>query len=359
MELLCVVKANAYGHGLEACARALASNGGQWFGVTCVEEGVALRRALGESRAETRVLVMSGIWEGEAEAALVHDLTPVVWDAKHIDLLEEGARRLRAAPGDCPVHVEIDTGMSRQGVPVKDLESLLRRFGPESPLCIEAAMTHFHSPGNRELTGSQLREFVTAADTIAGCGLGPAMLSAGSSAGILEPDAGLAELAKSRGARLMLRAGIALYGYAPDAEHAGESGAQLQPVLEWKTRVVSVRQIPEGAVVGYDATFTAKRPTRLALLPVGYADGLNRLLSNKGEVLVRGRRAPVAGRISMDHTSVDVTDVAGVEAGDEVALIGRQEEEKITAADVAKQTGTISYEVLCDIAARVPRVTVD
>ena len=161
----------------------------------------------------------------------------------------------------------------------------------------------------------------------------------------------------------MLRAGIALYGYAPDPQDAGESASQLQPVLSWKTRVVSVREIPAGATVGYDATFVAKRPTKLMLLPVGYADGLNRLLSSRGEVLVRGRRAPIAGRISMDHTSVDVTDVAGIVVGDEVALIGiqnaEQGREQLTANDLAKLTGTISYEVLCDIAARVPRVMVD
>jgi len=130
-------------------------------------------------------------------------------------------------------------------------------------------------------------------------------------------------------------------------------------VLAWKTRVVSLREVPAGATVGYDATFTAKGPARLALLPVGYADGLNRLLSNRGSVLVQGRHAPIAGRISMDHTSVDVTDVSGVEVGDEVALIGEQGAEKITAAEMAKQTETISYEVLCGISARVPRTMVD
>ena len=130
-------------------------------------------------------------------------------------------------------------------------------------------------------------------------------------------------------------------------------------MLAWKTRVVSLREIPAGATGGYDATFTAQRPTRLALLPVGYADGLNRLLSNRGEVLVRGQRAPIAGRISMDHTSVDVTEVPDIEVGNDVVLIGRQGEQTITAKDMAKLTGTISYEVLCDIAARVPRVMVD
>jgi alanine racemase len=353
-ELLCVVKANAYGHGLAECARVLEGNGARWFGVTSVEEGLALRRELPEAR----ILAMCGIWFGQAEAVMEHDLTPVVWEARHIVLLEQAAQRLRAAPGDCPVHLEIDTGMSRQGVQRENLESLLDRFWSGSPLRVEAVMTHFHTPQDADLAARQAREFVTAVDTIDAAGLRPEILSAGSSAAALRPDAGLAALAKSVGARLMLRPGIALYGYAPGERFAKEAES-LRPVLEWKTRVVSLREIPEGATAGYDATFAAKRPTRLALLAVGYADGLNRLLSNRGEVLVRGQRAPMAGRISMDHTSVDVTDIAGVEAGDEVVLIGHQGTEKITAEDMAKLTGTISYEVLCGIAARVPRTMVE
>jgi alanine racemase len=354
-ELLCVVKANAYGHGLEACAQALESNGARWFGVTCVDEGIRLRRVL----ADAPILIMSGIWKAEASAALENDLTPVVWDPQHLAQLEAAARRLRAAPGDCPVHLEIDTGMSRQGVQGKDLESLLGHLGKDSPLRLQAVMTHFHSPGNAELRARQVREFVTAVDTIAASDLKPQLLSAGSSAAALEPDAELGELAKQTGAQLMVRTGISLYGYAPDAEHPTEGAAQLRPVLAWKTRVVSVREIPAGATVGYDATFTAQRPSKIALLPVGYADGVNRLLSNQGSVLVRGQKAPVAGRVSMDHTTVDVTDVRGVEVGDEVALIGDQNGEKVTAADVARLTGTISYEVLCAIGTRVPRVMVD
>lgn len=358
-ELLCVVKANAYGHGLAECARTLAGSGARWFGVTCVEEGVALRRELPEAG----ILVMSGVWSGEAEAVLEHDLTPVVWEARHLTLLEGAAKRLRAAPGDCPVHLEIDTGMSRQGVRPEGVESLLGRFGKNSPLRLQAVMTHFHTPVNAELTAGQMREFVTVAGTILEHGLFPEILSAGSSAAALEPDPELARSAKRMGAQPMVRAGISLYGYAPDAEHAPEVAAQLEPVLAWKTRVVSLREIPPGATVGYDATFTAQRPMKVALLPVGYADGVNRLLSNRGEVLIRGQKAPVVGRVSMDHTTVDVTDVEGVEVGDEVVLIGTQSTEqgevKVTAAEVAKLTGTIPYEVLCGIAARVPRTAVD
>ena len=354
-ELLCVVKANAYGHGLTGCAQALEADGAHWFGVTCVEEGVELRRVCPAAR----ILIMSGIFAGEAEPAIEENLTPVVWEARHLAWLDEAARRLGRGAGEVPVHLEIDTGMSRQGVQPEHLGSFPAWPRPESPLRIEALMTHFHSPGDAEITAGQDRQFVTAADIIAAAGMRPEILSAGSSAGTLRQDVEIAGLAKRMGARLMLRPGLALYGYAasPGSEDAG--GRQLQPVLAWKTRVTSLREIEPGAMAGYDATFRALRKTRLALLPVGYADGLNRLLSNRGDVLVRGRRAPIVGRISMDQTMADVTDVEGVAAGDEVVLIGEQGGERITAADVADLTGTIPYEVLCAIGARVPRMTVD
>ena len=288
-ELLCVVKANAYGHGLTECARALAGNGARWFGVTCVEEGVALRKEMPEAG----ILVMSGIWAGEAEAVLEHDLTPVVWEARHLTLLEGAAKRLRAAPGDCPVHLEIDTGMSRQGVRLEGLDALLGRFEKESPLRLQAAMTHFHSPGNAELTAGQVREFVTAVDTIAERGLRLQILSAGSSAAALEPDAELARAADRMGAQLMVRAGISLYGYAPDMEHLSERAAQLEPVLQWKTRVVSLREIPEGATVGYDATFTTQRATRVALAAGGVCGWVESAAFESRDVWwCAGRRRP-------------------------------------------------------------------
>jgi alanine racemase len=217
-------------------------------------------------------------------------------------------------------------------------------------------MTHFHSPESEAANQKQECVFTRAVEILAENGVRPRFLSAGSSAAVLRSDTDfVAGLARQIGARPMLRAGIALYGYAPWAN----AGADLCPALAWKTRVISLREIEAGNTVGYDATFTARRRTRLALLPVGYADGLSRLLSNRGWVLVRGQRAPIVGRISMDHTTVDVTDITGVEAGDEVALIGEQGTGKITAEEVASLTGTIAYEVLCDIAARVPRVMVD
>lgn len=353
-ELLAVVKANAYGHGLAECAPLLAEAGAAWFGVTCVEEGVALRKVCPGAR----ILAMSGLWPGEAEAVLEHGLTPAVWEPSHLDLLEQAAERRGATA--VPVHLEIDTGMSRQGVQRQHLPALLERFGPGSRLRMEGVMTHFHSAEDADATGAQTREFVAAVEAIAARGLRPEILSAGNSANALQQDTvPVTEAAERMGARRMVRAGIGLYGYAPWAGCAGAAGLELEPVMAWKTQVTAVREVEAGATAGYDATFRAVRRTRLALLPVGYADGLNRLLSNRGWALVRGQRAPFAGRVSMDQTMVDVTEIAGAAAGDEVVLIGEQGGERITAADVAALTGTIPYEVLCAVAARVPRVMVD
>jgi alanine racemase len=351
-QLVTVVKANAYGHGLADCARALAAQGSSWFGVTCVEEAVALR----EICPAARILAMSGCWPGEGDAIVAQRITPSVWDAAHLDLLADAAARHRLGPGALPVHLEIDTGMSRQGVQPENLVPLLARFGPASPLRLEAVMTHFHSADNAEATGEQIHRFAASVETIAQHGLQPEFLSAGSSGDLLDRStSAVTDLAQRIGARRMVRTGIALYGYPPH----GANVRGLEPVLAWKTRVTSLRTVEPGATVGYGATWRAQRKTRLALLPAGYSDGFNRLLSNRGAVLVRGRRAPVVGRVSMDQATVDVTGIPGVAAGDEAVLIGEQGSERVTADDLAQLTGSISYEVLCAIGARVPRGMVD
>ena len=349
---MAVVKANAYGHGLADCAEALAGEGSGWFGVTCVEEAVALRRVCPTAR----ILAMSGCWAGEGDAIVEQRITPAVWGAAHLDLLTEAAARHVLAAGTVPVHLEIDTGMSRQGAPVEELAPLLKRFGADSPLRLEAVMTHFHSAHDRATTEEQIRRLAIAVDAIAKAGLRPEYLSAGSSGDLLDKStAEVTRLAQRAGARRMVRTGIALYGYPPH----GANVHGLKPVLAWKTRVTSLRTIEAGATAGYGATFRAGRRTRLALLPAGYADGLSRLLSNRGAALVCGQRAPVVGRVSMDQATIDVTDIPGAAAGDEAVLIGAQGNERITADDVAQTTGTISYEVLCAISARVPRMMVD
>ena len=359
VELMAVVKANAYGHGAAKCAALLAADGASQFGVTCVEEAVALRPVVPHAP----ILAMSGLWYGEADAVLDHRITPSVWEPYHLDLLEAAARSRSLGPATIPVHLEIDTGMSRQGVQLAGLTSLLDRFTPQSPLRVDALMTHFHSADSPQATQAQTAHFMAAVDTAVGRGVRPQILSAGSSAGLLQKDTdAVTEIAARIGARRMLRSGIALYGYSPLSPQSSTSHqpqASLAPVLSWKTRIISLRTIESGETAGYEATFRAVRRTRLALLPVGYADGLDRLLSNRGSVLLRGRRAPIAGRVSMDQTIIDVTEIPDAALGDEVALIGEQGSERITAADIAQLTGTISYEVLCAISARVPRTMVD
>lgn len=356
-ELLAVVKADAYGHGAVACSRLLPGQGAKWLGVTDVDEGVRVRTACAEAgAADAQILAMYGLWPGEAEKVLTQGITPVVWETTH---LEEAAR-----PGQpMAVHLEIDTGMSRQGVRMEELPKLLDRLKETPQLRLDGVMTHFHSPEMLDGTASeQFARFITAVDTIFARGFRPQWVHAGNSATVLEPGADVVvKLARKHGAKAMLRSGLALYGYAPRFAGAAQPkfADDLKPVLAWKTRVSSLRTIAQGEVAGYCATFHAERRTRLALLPAGYADGINRLLSNRGAVLLRGQRAPIAGRVSMDLTIVDVTDIPGVAIGDEAVLIGEQGVEVITAYEHADLAGTIPYEVLCRISARVPRVMVD
>jgi alanine racemase len=359
--LIAVIKANAYGHGALACAAALSAAGAPWLGVTSAEEGASVREACPDAR----ILVMAGLWEREADTAIEQRLTPVVWELAHLEWLEAAAQ-LRGLPAQAiAVHLEIDTGMARQGVRLTELPVLLERFRAAKSLSIEGVMTHFHSPEflDDKATAAQLEQFDSAMEIIASHGFRPIVIHAGNSATLLAGEGAerLVALAEKHGASSMLRPGLALYGYAPrfTGELSSAVAEKLKPVLAWKTRIVSLRTIEPRESAGYCATFHARRRSRLALLPVGYADGFNRLLSNRGEVLVRGRKVPIVGRISMDLTIVDVTDVETVELGDEVVLIGEQGAEQITAYHHSDLAQTIPYETLCDINARVPRITVD
>jgi alanine racemase len=353
-EVVAVLKANAYGHGAMLCGPVLAEAGARWFGVTCVEEGIALRKVCPDAR----ILVMSGLWEGEAEAIIEYGLTPQVWEMFHFELLKKAARGKAVA-----VHLEIDTGMSRQGVRSLDtLKTLLARYNADSLIRIEGVMTHFCAPEvlAPDATREQIARFASALQVVYEHGVRPEIIHGGNSATVLASQHRdeFTALALKYGARLMLRPGSALYGYPP--RFVPQMPIPLfKPVLAWKTRVVSLRNVETGATAGYNMTFRAERPTHLALVPVGYADGLNRLHSNCGEALVRGKKVRIAGRVSMDQTILDVTDVPGVAIGDEVVLIGEQNGECITAFDLADATGTIPYEVTCAISARVPRALVD
>jgi alanine racemase len=368
-DLLAVVKANAYGHGLAQCAPILADAGASWLGITSVEEGIEARALCPPS---ARMLVLSGPWHGEADALLNHNLTPVVWEPFHLDELE--ATAAKRGPQSVAVHLEIDTGMARQGVPAPyeheiahELKNLLARFHPGSPLRLEGVMTHFSAADELDSDSfqRQLQRLSLALDYVAAEGLSIQWLHAGASATLLggRDLPPMLELAKKHGARLMLRPGLALYGYAPrfapQGTPADETAGILKPVLAWKTRVISTRQIRQGETVSYNETFRAERPTKLALLDAGYADGLNRRLSNRFALLVKGELASIAGRVCMDQCMLDVTDIPGVESGDEVVILGEQGREKIDAYTHADATGTIPWEVLTDIGHRVHRRLVD
>jgi alanine racemase len=366
VELLAVVKADSYGHSLALCAPAVVRAGARWIGVTSVEEGVAARSLCPDAR----VMVMAGVFPGQGEAVVQHRLTAVVWEPAQIDNLESAARSAGLRAGALPVHLEIDTGMSRQGAALDDLAPLLARFAPESPLKLEGIMTHLYAAdeGDGLATQTQLAELQQALARVEAAGLYPDWLSVGSSPTLVAAaDHPIVDLAARHGMKAMLRPGLALYGIITRFNPPFESGeppslasarSQLQPVLTWKTSVMSVRTIPAGAVVGYNGTFVATESMRLALVPTGYADGLDRSLGNRFSLLVRGERAPIAGRISMDHTMLDVTEIPGVEAGDEVVIIGTQGSQTISAYDHADATDTIPWEVFTRIAARVPRIAI-
>ncbi len=361
-ELIAVLKADAYGHCAALCAPALVRAGAEWLAVATVEEAVGVRRVAKDAR----ILVLGGFFEGQAEAALELGLTPVVWESWQIELLNKAARA--NGGGGVAVHLEIDTGMSRQGAGVDGLAELLDEL-KGAALRVEGVMTHLYAVDevDGEATHKQLEALESALEKIAKAGLKPEILHVGSSAAILSESAPVvAEIARRFGMRAAMRPGLSLYGVLPEfaPEYAKEPGAlvsgreHLMPVLSWKTQVATVRKIDAGAVVGYNGKFVATEAMTLALVPVGYADGLTRSLGNRFSLLVRGERAPIVGRVSMDLTVIDVTDVEGVKVGDVVTIIGRDGEDEITADDHARAAGTISWEILTRISERVPRIAV-
>ncbi len=366
-ELLAMVKANAYGHSLALCAPAAVRGGAGWLGVTSVEEGIAASALC----PDTRVLIMAGIAPGQAAAAIQFQLTPIAWELWQLDELEAAARAAGAAPGSFPVHLEIDTGMSRQGVLPGELSAIYSRFAPGSPLRLEAVMTHLFAADEAygQATQEQLTRLDDVLTSISAAGLFAEWLNVGNSAALLAGQARpFSELAARHGMKALLRPGLALFGIVPEFDPAFSAAdeppslaaarAILQPVLTWKSSVIGVRSVPAGATVGYNGTFVATEPMRLALIAVGYADGLDRSLGNNFHLLVRGQRAPLVGRVSMDQAVVDVTEIPGVAAGDEVALIGTQGDESVTAYDHARATGTIPWEVFTRIGPRVARTAV-
>ena len=364
-ELLAIVKADSYGHSLALCAPAVVRVGAQWLGVTSVEEGVAARGLCPRSR----ILVIGGVFPGQGAAAVAHRLTVVAWEPWQLEELEAAAHIAGLGPASLPIHLEIDTGMSRQGANPCALDPVLARLSPASPLRVEAIMTHLFAADEADgrVTGEQLDQLDQVLARISGAGIFAEWLNVGNSAALLAGQtSAVADLAARHGMKALMRPGLALYGLAPEFEPPfreepatlAAARANLKPVLTWKSRVVGVRSVTAGTVVGYNGTFIATEPMHLALVAAGYADGLDRQLGNRFSVLVRGQRAPLVGRVSMDQTVIDVTEIPEVKAGDEVVLLGVQDGETITAFDHARATDTIPWEIFTRIGSRVPRIPV-
>jgi alanine racemase len=343
-----VVKADAYGHGATPCAVALEEEGAQWFGVTSLDEAIPLR----EAGVQGRILLMTGFWRGEEEEIVRLRLTATIWEPEQVSLLEKAAARMAVAKHS--VHLKLDTGMGRLGVPPQALPQVAAALKSSPHLLLEGLSTHLASSEvlDAPSVDEQLSRFAESRQVLKREGFDPALVHAANTSAIIS---------RKQSWHNMVRPGIALYGYHLPFERAGQevsgSGLRLavKPVLTWKTRILSLRDIPANQALGYGGTYMTKAPARIAVLPVGYADGLNRQLSSRGRVIVREHYAPMVGRISMDLTLIDVTGLEGVAIGDEAILLGASDGLSFDATEHADLAHTIPYEILCGISKRVPR----
>lgn len=341
--ILAVVKADAYGHGALACARALERK--VWgFAVSLVEEGVELRRG----GIEAPIVVLGSFYGLAHRDVVAYRLTPVVSDEADLDKFARAADELSS--GRVGVHLKIDTGMSRLGVRPERLEALLDRLKQTSAVELTGLCSHLASADADDPTPTdeQLRRFDEARRRVAVAGFSDPLLHVANSAATLRFGDARFDL---------VRPGLALYGYSPVRKEAAAAYAGLVPAMALKSRIVALRDVPAGERVSYGGLWQAAAPSRIATVPIGYADGYTRRMTGRACVLVGGQRCPVAGAITMDMCMVDVS---GVEAklGDEVVLMGAQGSERIGADELASWAGTISWEIFCGISKRVPRIYV-
>jgi alanine racemase len=335
--LMAVVKADAYGHGDAAVARAAIDGGASWLGVAQVEEGLRLR----EAGIEAPVLVLAEFPPDAAKDALEADLTPTLYTDEGVTRVADAGEAVGRAPR---AHVKVDTGMHRVGLAPDRAESFVTRVR-ESGVDIEGLWTHFAKADEPQdpVTATQLSEFRDVVDRLADAGVRPRLLhAANSAAAITFPESRLD----------LVRVGIATYGIRP-APGVGED-LDLRAAMSVRSAVAMVKRVPPGHAISYGHRYRLEREASIATVPIGYADGFARGLSERGQVLIRGRRYPVAGSVTMDHIMVDCGNDP-IEPGDEVVVMGRQGDDEITANEIASWHGTIGYEVVCAISKRVPR----
>ena len=346
-----VVKSNAYGHGMRDVAALAAAGGAEWLCVNHVDEAVALR----EQGHPCPILVMGYTALEALESLVQHGLRPVVY---HLETLRRLDALAVAAGRTVPVHLKVETGTHRQGVPEADVLEFAAFVREAQGLTLDGVCTHFadiEDTTDHSYAEQQIGRFARIAESLSGAGMRPPMRHAACSA---------AALLFTRTHLDLARIGISLYGLWPSKEtyvsclDRGKPALELRPALTWKTRIAQIRDVPAGSFVGYGRTYRTTRSSRIAVLPVGYHEGYDRSLSGVAHVLVEGRRAPICGRVCMNMCMIDVTDIAAVRLEDEVVLLGSQGDERISAEQMAAWSGTISYEVVSRIHPSLPRVVV-
>jgi len=352
-KILSIVKGNAYGHGGPEVAKVLEKAGSDWFGVTCTDEGIAVR----EAGVRKPILILTSFVPGEESRMVKHDLTAVIHRCEQLALLERAAAR-RGGKGRVPFHLKIDTGMNRLGIASGDVECFARQYGKCKNIQLTGIFSHFASSGvfTETAVGRQTREqeerLYAAVERLRTLGIDPGLVHLANSAAIVSRPETWAD---------MVRPGAILYGYHPgydpvEMRDEAEARLPLKPVMSLRSKIISLRSVPAGAGVGYDAAFVAQRPSRIGVLAAGYGDGIHRSLGNRGNVLVHGKLAPIVGIISMDVTMIDVTDIEGVEIGDVATIHGTDGKQVLPANRVARSIGTVTSDLLCAVTQRVPRV---
>jgi alanine racemase len=351
-KVLSIVKGNGYGHGGPEVAKALEKAGSDWFGVTCTDEGIAVRKA----GVRKPVLILTSFVPGEESRLVKHDLTAVIHRCEQLALLDRAAAR--GAKKHASFHLKIDTGMNRLGIATTDVECFARQLAKCKHLQLTGIFSHFASSEvfTNTAVGQQTREqeerFYGALERLRALGIHPGIVHLANSAAIVTRPETWAD---------MVRPGAILYGYHPgydpmEKREEAEKRLPVRPVMSLRSRIISLRSVPAGAGVGYNATFVPKRPSRIGVLAAGYGDGIHRSLGNRGNVLLRGKLAPIVGIISMDVTMIDVTDVEDVEIGDIATIYGTDGAQELRANLVARSVGTVTSDLLCAVSARVPRV---
>ena len=341
-KVLAVIKSNAYGHGGIELAKEAVKAGIYGIGVSSIEEGITFRKA----GIKAKILVFGSGYPIEYLTTTVFwDLIPTISSLQGLHELSNIAKKFKK---NLEFHLKVDTGMGRVGVVAgENTDIFLKKIATMSEITMTGIYTHFSvADTNADYTESQLHKFNEVIKSAKKLGL-KFIAHAANSAAILTNKKTHLD---------MVRPGIALYGLSP-FEHAPQD-LKLKPVLSWKTKIIYLKKVPSGFCVSYGRTFVTNKNSVIATVPVGYADGYSRVFSNKANVLARGKRCPIAGRITMDMMMIDVTDVKGVSIGDEVVLLGTQGKETIKVEELAKLKNTISYEIICSIATRVPRIIV-